>query len=315
MSSFECLIVTPLLFIFTRDVIIMTELHGEMEKRFQYRFGSIEYDLSSRTHIVGVLNITPDSFFDGGKYLNAVAAVDHAVRMVEEGADIIDVGGESTRPGSDPLRAEDELLRVLPVIEKLATRVNVPISIDTYKSAVARKALEAGASIINDVSGLTFDPLLIDVAAESRATVIVMHMKGTPKSMQENPQYEDVIAEIKSFLSSRALAAEAAGIRQIIVDPGIGFGKTLEHNLDIFRHLDAFTDLGYPVMVGPSRKSFLGMILKLPVESRLEGTAAAVAVSILNGAQLIRVHDVQAMKRVAMVVDAIKRGAEVRAPV
>lgn len=286
-----------------------------MVNQFLYRFGSAEYDFSARTHLVGVLNVTPDSFSDGGKYLEKRTAVDRAVKMVEEGADIIDVGGESTRPGSDAISLDEELRRVLPVIEELSQKVTVPLSIDTYKSQVARRALDAGASIINDISGMTFDPEIASLAAEYGASVILMHIKGKPKTMQENPEYGDVVSEVRDFLEDRIHYAQTRGIDQIIIDPGIGFGKRLEHNLEVFRRLAEFKELGYPLMVGPSKKSFIGMILDLPVDSRLEGTAAAVAVSILNGANLIRVHDILAMKRVALVVDAIKRGATVRAPV
>jgi len=286
-----------------------------MPNQFLYRFGPVEYDLSSRTHVVGVLNVTPDSFSDGGKFFDKSKAIEHAMRMTEEGADILDIGGESTRPGSDSISVNEELRRTIPVIEALSAKVGVPISIDTYKSAVARRALEAGAKIVNDISGLTFDPEMAGVVAEHGATVIIMHMKGTPKTMQVDPVYNDVVGEIKEFLLRQARAAEAHGVEQIIVDPGIGFGKKLEHNLEVFRRLRELTELDYPLMVGPSRKSFIGMILDLPVDSRLEGTAAAIAVSVLNGANLVRVHDMQAMKRVAQVVDAIKRGASVRAPV
>jgi dihydropteroate synthase len=285
-----------------------------MPNRYLHRFGPLEYDLSSRTYIVGVLNVTPDSFSDGGKFFSTSNAIEHALRMTEEGADIIDIGGESTRPGSDPVSVEEEMRRVIPVMEAISARVQVPISIDTCKSTVARKALEAGASVINDISGLTFDPEMAGVAAQYGATVVIMHMKGTPKTMQVDPVYNDVIGEIGDFLIQQARVAEAHGVSQIIVDPGIGFGKKLEHNLEIFRRLKELAELDYPLMIGPSRKSFIGMILDLPVDSRLEGTAAAVAVSILNGANLIRVHDVQAMKRVAQIIDAIKRGASVRAP-
>ncbi|MGA9365448.1 MAG: dihydropteroate synthase [Bacteroidota bacterium] len=286
-----------------------------MPNQFFYRFGPVEYDFSYRTHVVGVLNVTPDSFSDGGKFFDKSGAIEHALRMTEEGADIIDIGGESTRPGSDSISADEELRRVIPVIEALSGKVSVPISIDTYKSAVARRAIEAGATIVNDISGLTFDPEMPAVAAQYKATVVIMHMKGTPKTMQADPVYDDVVGEIKQFLFQQAQVAEAHGVEQIILDPGIGFGKRLEHNLEVFRRLRELTELDYPVMVGPSRKSFIGMILDVPVDSRLEGTAAATAVSILNGANLIRVHDVKAMKRVAQVVDAIKRGASVRAPV
>ncbi len=286
-----------------------------MPNRFLYRFGPVEYDFSSRTHVVGVLNVTPDSFSDGGRFFDKSRAIEHALKMTEEGADIIDIGGESTRPGSDSISVDEELRRVIPVIEALSGKVSVPISIDTYKSAVARRAIEAGATIVNDISGLTFDPEMPAVAAQYEATVVIMHMKGTPKTMQVDPVYDDVVGEIKQFLLQQARVAEAHGVEQIILDPGIGFGKRLEHNLEVFRRLRELTELDYPVMVGPSRKSFIGMILDVPVDSRLEGTAAATAVSILNGANLIRVHDVKAMKRVAQVVDAIKRGASVRAPV
>jgi len=286
-----------------------------MPNKYLYRFGPVEYDLSARTHIVGVLNVTPDSFSDGGKFFDKARAIEHALRMTEEGADIIDIGGESTRPGSDSISVEEELHRVIPVIEAVSAKVSVPISIDTYKSAVARQALDAGATIVNDISGMTFDPEMAGIVAQYGATVVIMHMKGTPKTMQVDPVYGDVIGEIGEFLQQQAQVAEAHGISQIIVDPGIGFGKKLEHNLEIFRRLDELTTLGYPLMIGPSRKSFIGMILDLPVDSRIEGTAAAIAVSIFNGANLIRVHDVQAMKRVAQVVDAIKTGTSIRASV
>jgi len=278
-------------------------------KRSLYRFGMIQYDLSTRTFLVGVLNVTPDSFSDGGKFFDRKRAIEHGLRMVEEGADFIDVGGESTRPGSEPIPVDEELRRVLPVIEGLAAKVTVPISIDTYKAAVAKRALEAGATIVNDITGLRFDPEMVHVIVECNASVIIMHMQGTPKTMQQNPVYGEVVSEVRTFLSERAAFAEEQGINQILIDPGIGFGKRLEHNLEIFRRLNEFTVLGYPLLIGPSRKSFIGTILNLPVDSRFEGTAAAVAVSILNGANVVRVHDVQAMKRVSMVVDAIKRGA------
>ncbi len=282
---------------------------SQTEKQsFVYRFGSVEYDFSSRTHLVGILNVTPDSFSDGGKFYDVDSAVRHTVQMVEEGADIIDIGGESTRPGSKPISVEEELRRVLPVIQRSVEKIQVPISIDTYKSAVARKALEVGASIVNDISGLRFDPEMIDVIAEHKASVIVMHIKGTPQTMQQNPVYEDVVKEIKEYLQEGISLAEQRGIQQIIIDPGIGFGKTLQHNLEIFRRLSEFEELNRPILLGPSRKSFIGAILNTPIDDRLEGTAAAVVVSIMNGAHLIRVHDVKTMKRVAMVTDAIVKG-------
>jgi dihydropteroate synthase len=280
-----------------------------------YRFGSTEYDLSSRTHIVGVLNVTPDSFSDGGRFFAESAAIEHAMRLADEGADIIDIGGESTRPGSDPVSVDEELRRVIPVIEALIGQTKLPISIDTYKSAVAKRALEVGATIVNDVSGMTSDPEMVDVVAGYGASVIIMHMKGTPKTMQVDPGYDDVVDQVKTFLQRQARVASDHGIGQIIIDPGIGFGKKLEHNLELFGRLEELTEVGFPLMVGPSRKSFIGTILNLPMDSRLEGTAAAVAASILKGANLVRVHDVQAIKRVAQVVDAIKQGASVRATV
>jgi dihydropteroate synthase len=258
---------------------------------------------------MGVLNVTPDSFSDGGKFFEAERAIERAMQMVEEGADFIDVGGESTRPGSEPVPPEEELRRTVPVVAELAKRVRVPISIDTYKSEVASAALDAGATMVNDISAGRFDPALLSLVAREKATIVLMHMKGRPKTMQSNPSYGDVTKEVRNFLKDRAEACRNEGIDQIVVDPGIGFGKQLHHNLTLLRELNVLHDLGYPVLVGPSRKSFIGMILDLPVEERLEGTAAAVAASILHGAHIVRVHDVRAMKRVAKVTDAIRRMA------
>lgn len=262
---------------------------------------------------MGILNVTPDSFSDGGKYLDAQHAVDHALHMVEDGADIIDVGGESTRPkgvygeGAEAVAPTEEIRRVTPVIEMIAKKSDIPISIDTYKSDVADAALHAGAVIVNDISGLKFDPHMAETAAQHGATLIAMHIKGTPKTMQQHPVYENLLQEIKNYLSESISAAHAAGIEQVIVDPGIGFGKTTEHNLTLLRSLHALKELGCPILVGPSRKGFLGNVLQLPVDQRVEGTAAAIAVSIVNGANIVRVHDVKEMKRVAMVTDAICR--------
>jgi dihydropteroate synthase len=273
-----------------------------------YEFGSVAYDLSSRTHVMGILNVTPDSFSDGGVYFDADRALKHGLKMVEDGADFIDIGGESTRPGSAPLPAEEEIRRVIPIIDKLTKECDVPISIDTYKSEVAEEALDAGASIVNDITGLHHDERLAGIVAKYSASIILMHIKGTPKTMQVAPHYDDVIEEIISYLRKSVSHAQTAGISQIVIDPGIGFGKTLEHNLAIIQHLKEFQQLGYPVMVGPSRKSFIGAILDLPVDQRMEGTAAVVAASILNGAAIVRVHDVKEIKRVAMVTDRIVRG-------
>ncbi|MGW8273201.1 MAG: dihydropteroate synthase, partial [Thermodesulfovibrionales bacterium] len=255
------------------------------------RLGRSSFDLSRKTLVMGVLNVTPDSFSDGGLFFGVSSAVDHALRMVEDGADIIDIGGESTRPGSDPVSAEDELRRVVPVIRALAGRIDTPISIDTYKSAVARAAIEEGAQIVNDVSGLRFDRSMAEVVAGSEVAVVLMHMRGTPKSMQMAPSYLNLVAEVKEYLAQGIEAAGRAGISEdrMIIDPGIGFGKTFAHNLEIIRRLGEFRSLGKPILVGPSRKAFIGKYLgDVPVEERLEGTAAAVAISIFNGASIVR---------------------------
>lgn len=260
---------------------------------------------------MGVLNVTPDSFYDGGRYAERESAVRRALQMVEEGADIIDIGGESTRPGSQPVSEEEELRRVLPVVEAVRVRVDVPISIDTTKSRVAQRALQAGACMVNDISGLGFDPRMAEVVAQAGALCCLMHIQGTPQTMQKNPQYTDVVRDISAYFEERLALAERAGIprQNIWLDPGIGFGKTVEHNLQILRRLREFTVFGLPILIGTSRKSFIGKVLgDLPPEDRLEGTAATVAVAILNGANAVRVHDVQAMVRVARTVDAVLRG-------
>lgn len=274
------------------------------------QWSNFSLDFSRRTYIMGILNVTPDSFSDGGLYFNRDAAVHRGIRMVDEGADIIDVGGESTRPGSEPVGEEEEIRRTVPVIESLARKINVPISIDTYKSVVARRALDAGASIVNDISGLRFDPEMPGVIAEYNVPVIIMHIKGRPKDMQINPVYEALIPEVMDYLRISIRFAMKFGVREdmIIIDPGIGFGKTFEHNLEIIKNLTEFTLLGRPVAVGVSRKAFIGKILgDAPPSERLEGTAAAVAISIYNGANIVRVHDVKEMKKVVRVVDAIKK--------
>lgn len=272
--------------------------------------GGKSFDFSERTHIMGILNVTPDSFSDGGKYLSADAAVQRAMEMVEEGADIIDVGGESTRPKgiygeTHTVEAEEELRRVIPVIEKLSRMTDIPISIDTTKSVVAEAALKAGASIVNDISGLKFDRQIANIAAAHSAGLVVMHMQGTPETMQLNPQYKDVVREVKEELLQSVQFARSAGVEKIIIDPGIGFGKTLEHNLSLINHLHEFLDLRLPILIGTSRKGFIGALLKTTVEDRMEGTAATVAAAILKGAHIVRVHDVKEMKRVALVADAI----------
>lgn len=259
-----------------------------------------------KTLIMGVLNVTPDSFSDGKLFFDAEKAVMHAKKMVEEGADIIDIGGESSRPGSDPISDEEEIQRVSPIIKKLAREIKIPISIDTYKPKVAEECIKTGASMINDINGLR-NPQMINVVARYKVPVIIMHMKGSPKTMQDNPVYKDVVREIKQFLSHQVKKAKKAGIKDIIIDPGIGFGKTTEHNLEILKNLNKFKELKRPILVGPSRKSFIGNIIGLPVGERLEGTIAAISIAIFNGANIVRVHDVKECKRAAMVVDAIKQ--------
>lgn len=256
---------------------------------------------------MGILNVTPDSFSDGGQYHSIEAALARARTMVEEGADIIDVGGESTRPGALPVSAAEEEQRILPVIEALGRQLRVPVSVDTYKSGLARLALQAGASIVNDISGLTFDSGMMEVVRDGAAGVVIMHIKGTPRDMQRDPHYDNVVAEVIEFLQRQKERAVQAGIHEgaIVIDPGIGFGKRLQDNFTILHELGQFRQIGSPILVGPSRKSFIGATLDLPVDQRLEGTAAAVSAAILNGANIIRVHDVLAMRRVAAIVDRI----------
>ena len=262
----------------------------------------------NKTHIMGVLNVTPDSFSDGGQYSSSVdRAVAHAKQLVAEGADIIDIGGESTRPGAPVISAEEELARVLPVVERLRNEVVVPLSIDTYKPFVAEHCLKAGARMINDVTGLGSADMRA-VAAQYRVPVVIMHMQGTPQTMQSNPHYADVIGEIKRFFQERIALARAGGITNLILDPGIGFGKTLEHNLAILARLNEFNEFGYPLLVGPSRKAFIGKLTGgLPVDQRLEGTIAAAVIASMNGARIVRVHDVGVCWRALQVADAVRR--------
>lgn len=259
---------------------------------------------------MGILNVTPDSFSEGGQFFDRDDAVKHAAAMVADGADIVDVGGESTRPGSDPVPVDEEIDRVSPVIERLADEVpRIPISIDTRKAEVAASALEAGATIVNDVSAGA-DPAMFDVVREHDAAVVLMHMKGEPKTMQETPTYEDVVGEVHEFLRERIEAAEFAGIdpERIAIDPGIGFGKDLGHNLELMQRVDAFLELGRPLLVGPSRKRFISAILDLPEDQRVEGTIGAVAWMVARGAHVVRVHDVREVVRAVRVIDAIARG-------
>ena len=259
---------------------------------------------------MGILNVTPDSFSDGGRYLKSGAALRHAQEMIQNGADIIDIGGESTRPGADPVSTEEELNRIIPLIRDLRSQFDGIISVDTYKSGVAERALESGANLINDISGLSFDSRMASVAAQAGIPVVIMHIKGTPRNMQKNPHYNDLMGEINTYFRTRTERALRAGIepKNIILDPGIGFGKRLEDNFELIRKLEQIVAMGYPVLLGPSRKSFIGQVLDLPVEERLEGTAAAVTAGVLAGARIMRVHDVEAMKRVITIADKIAIG-------
>jgi dihydropteroate synthase len=264
-----------------------------------------------RTLLVGVVNVTPDSFSDGGLHLDAEAAVSHGLELVEEGADLLDIGGESTRPGAEPVPAADEIARVVPVIEGLATKLpDRPLSVDTRKPEVARAALEAGASIVNDIGAGT-EPGMFEATREAGAGMILMHMKGEPRTMQVDPTYDDVVGEVTAYLRARLEAAGAAGIEhdRLCVDPGIGFGKDLQHNLELLRAVGRMRDdLGVPFLVGPSRKRFIGTLTGAEDPGdRVEGTAGAVAWCAAQGADLVRVHDVRAMRRVVQVVDAIVR--------
>ena len=287
----------------------MGEIH-----RFRARGKNSE--LGRRTWFVGVVNVTPDSFFNGGLYFEPARAIEHALALAAEGADIIDIGGESSRPGSSPIPAKEEKKRILPVVEVLKQKNEVLISVDTTKAEVAEAALAAGADIINDISAGRFDPRMLPVAARSGAGFILMHMKGTPRTMQIAPHYDDVLGEVKAFLAERLEAAEACGVRResVLLDPGIGFGKELEHNLVLLNNLEALAGLGRPLLVGISRKSFIGKLLKLEAPDRLEGTIAAAVVSVLHGASLLRVHDLRAVKRAVAVAEAIVSQGTARTP-
>jgi dihydropteroate synthase len=259
--------------------------------------------------VVGILNITPDSFSDGGEFLDPGAAAEHAATMLDEGADILDVGGESTRPGSDPVSQEEEIQRVIPVLERiLSVRPEAVISVDTYRSGTATAALEAGASLVNDVTALRGDPRIASVIQEAACPVILMHMQGEPKTMQKEPHYEDVVREVRDFLAERAGYAVAAGIRpeNVILDPGIGFGKNLQHNLALLRNLDAIVDLGFPVLIGASRKSFMEKITGVQeARDRVSGTVATTVLAYERGATFFRVHDVRANREALAVAEAV----------
>jgi dihydropteroate synthase len=280
------------------------------DRLFDIRWSRFTLSLGRRTHVMGALNVTPDSFSDGGLFFDTDRAVEQGIAMVREGADIVDVGGESTRPYSRRISVQEELDRVIPVIEALGKEVPVPVSIDTIKSKVADEALRAGASIVNDVSALRFDPEMARVAAEAGVPVILMHMKGMPDHMQDHPVYDDVLGEIVTFLKNALEQARQSGIPRdlIIVDPGIGFGKTFDHNLVIIKELEKLRSLERPILVGTSRKAFIGHILKKDVTERETGTMATLAAAVMNGAHIVRAHDVKKAVETVRIMDAVKRG-------
>lgn len=279
-------------------------------------WGENQLELGGKTLVMGILNVTPDSFSDGGKFFDPKRALSHAEQMIEDGADILDIGGESTRPFSDPVAEEEEIRRTIPIIETLAKHIRIPISIDTTKAAVARQALLAGASIINDISALRSDARMVDVAAEFKVPVILMHMLGTPKTMQENPEYDNLIRDITLFLQERIEFARTHGIpgSRIIIDPGIGFGKTFDHNFQLIKNFDFFKSLNTPILIGPSRKAFIRNALGAMKEQALQpdnplvetGTQAAVAAAALKGADIVRCHNVLQTRATLNIIDAIK---------
>ena len=279
--------------------------------RYIFRFRKKTYDLSQRTLLMGALNVTPDSFSDGGRFFDEEKALEQGLRLAAGGADVLDIGGESTRPGAKPLEEEEEKQRIIPIIRNLAQKIDIPISVDTRKAAVAEEALEAGAEMINDISALRFDRRMAEVVAKRKVPVVLMHMRGRPETMQLDIHYDDLLGEILRFFRERVEFAESRGIpaEQIILDPGIGFGKSLEeqHNLILIKHLSRFKTLGKPLLIGTSRKAFLGRILGLPPLEREEGTMATVAIAIFNGANIVRVHEVEKMRRAVQVADALVR--------
>lgn len=272
-----------------------------------WTLGPRTFAWGTRTFVMGILNVTPDSFSDGGTHEGLAAAIAHAERLLAEGADLIDIGGESTRPGSDSVPLEVELQRVIPIVKHLAAHTEAVLSIDTSKPEVAEAALDAGAHLINDVTGLR-SPEMIQVLARTGAPAVAMHMQGTPRTMQVAPQYADVVREVRDELAETLARAREAGVTRVMVDPGIGFGKTFEHNLELMRHLSEFKTLDAPMLVGTSRKGFIGTLLDLPVTERVEGTMATVSLAIAQGADVVRVHDVKEAVRTVRVADAIVRG-------
>jgi dihydropteroate synthase len=280
--------------------------HPAFVRATQWQLRTRTLEFPRRPLIMGIVNVTPDSFSDGGQFFDTAAAVTRALQLVADGADILDIGGESTRPYADPVTADEELQRVLPVIEKLAAEVKIPLSIDTSKAAVARAAIEAGAEIVNDITGLTGDPGMIDLAIETGVGVCAMHMQGAPQTMQDNPTYTDVVREVQGYLRERRDALMSAGLsrERICLDPGIGFGKTHEHNITLMRHCYEFHDLGCPLLVGHSRKAFLGKLIGNKEVDRTNATVGAALALAVQGVQIVRVHDVRAVREALVAFDA-----------
>ena len=275
-----------------------------------FSIGKKKFDLISHTLVMGIINVTPDSFYDGGKYNHKDQAVKRISEMIADGADIIDIGGMSSRPGSKPISLEEELERTIPVVESVSNNFDTLVSIDTYRSEIALEAILAGAHMVNDISAFTMDKNMAGIVADKGASVTLMHMQEKPESMQKNPQYDNAIDEIYEYLDGKASAAIDAGISpdKIVLDPGLGFGKTLDHNLSILNKISEFSSMGYPIMIGASRKSFIGAVLELPVEDRLEGSLAAAVWSVINGANILRVHDVAETVRSVKIARAIMSG-------
>lgn len=272
-----------------------------------WRIASGTLEITRPPLLMGILNVTPDSFSDGGEFLESRAAIEHGLALVEDGADLLDIGGESTRPGSDPVPEDEQIRRVEPVIRELAPRIGVPISIDTTSARVAARALEAGAAIVNDISGLTFDPEMIPVCRDAGAGVVCMHIQGTPRTMQLNPHYDDVVRDVRDFLAARLEHLEAHGIprERVVIDPGIGFGKTAGHNLELLSHVREFKELGRPVLYGHSRKRFLAKLVGRPVDERTGGTIGVSIALAMQQADILRVHDVRATRDALVAWDAI----------
>jgi dihydropteroate synthase len=298
-----------------RQPFNLSHLSGELEQilknikreRFIVSLGDRQLDLAKKVAIMGILNLTPDSFYDGGRYTQEEKALVRVEEMVSHRADLIDIGGESTRPGATKVSTEEELRRIIPVIGKIKELFEIPISVDTYKAQIAQEAIEAGADMINDISGLRFDSELKQVMAKYKVPLVLMHIKGTPGDMQNNPYYDSLLGEIISYLRESIVIAKEAGIdeERIVIDPGIGFGKSAQHNLEIINKLSELKSLGRPILIGVSRKSFIGNVLNLPLQERLEGSLAATCLAVTQGARIVRTHDVKETRRAIDLTQAI----------